>query len=93
MGEGEKNVGGRRSRQEQALTDEQRAALGRDRFFDLEEIATILGVAENNVRQAAQRGKFPVYLAQGERRRQVQKANGLDIIRWRDKLAGLGEET
>ena len=81
---------GRRPKSEYALSDEQRVSLGRDRWFDLEELAAELNVTEDAMRAAVNNGAFPVYWVQGQRRR-VMKAKGLDVVRWRDELAGLSD--
>jgi hypothetical protein len=78
---------GRRPLEECVLTDEQRARLGVDRFLTVPEIATILQVCEENVRNAITAGKLPAFYVPSKSRRgreMVEAVKGWRVIIWCD---------
>lgn len=81
---------GRPRRAEQRLTSEQRAALGTDRWFRVPQIAAILGITEETLRDAITGGRLTHHRRDHPGRAEVF-VNGLDVIRWRDKLAGISD--
>lgn len=82
---------GRLTQAEQALTNEQRAALGRDRFYTVEEVASILGITEITIRQAIERKTIIAHWAPGKNRKRMVHLRGHRVIEWRDRLAGLSD--
>src|SRR5213075_979277 len=74
------------------LTDEQRLSLGTDRWFTVKEIAAVLGVSEQTVRAALQRGALQAFkVALGREKRPVVRVRGLRVVAWRDTLAGISD--
>ena len=90
MGAEEKGRG-RLSRSASVLTPEQRQVLGTDRFFDVEDVAAILGCSEQSVRDAIKRGSLAARYVPAQRGGTKVAVRGLEVIRWRDCLAGLSD--
>lgn len=84
-------VTGRKTRAEYLLTNEQRAVLGTDQWFDVESLAAILGVTEIAIRNAIDRGTLPTRFATNARGNRVASIKGWRAIIWRDSLAGVSD--
>lgn len=81
---------GRLRQEEYRLTDEQRAALGIDRWFRVPELVGILGITKEALHNAIDRGHLAskrVY----QSGKNIPYVKGLDAIRWRDGLSGVSD--
>ncbi len=82
---------GRLYKEEFILTDEQRLALGTDRWFTVKEIAAYLGISEQAIRNSIDRGVLKAFMVPQRRGGPVMKVKGLRVVAWRDQCAGLSD--
>jgi excisionase family DNA binding protein len=76
---------------EYLLTDEQRVALGTDRFFTVKETAALLGVSEQAIRNAIDRGALVAHRVPKDGKEPRPRIKGYRVIAWRDQKAGLSD--
>lgn len=80
---------GRLTKRKYLLTPEQRQVLGTDQWFSTEDLARILDVSEQAIRNAIERGTLPERYAMNDRGNRVLSIKGWRAVRWRDALAGV----